>query len=493
MNGRNRSMTEDSTMAMPKVDMDSPRIIAAMKVTGIEPSDITEFKEVDTLVAQNEESQARRVELMQRKRRQLLKELDDTAAALDESLVEAILSPSAVEAEMRLDAHASLDVEKRKIDSKRERAKMDMLKELEKEMGTKTAFESTKKGKETWRQRLVEINKDKQEKLSARAETISVRGEKQGEALRKTRREDWNQKKDLMKKITDTNDRVTKQAEQRRLEWDATSEERSKKIAEIVQKSMDIQKGDEEDKLKKFQTTLTKQREREDRMMRVAEEALTTKRAKCAEKMDVVTEVLQGQQKERERVFMENSEKLERARKAGKDYQAEMSEKTRTAREKEMEKWLINREARRKETRERMTKIKSEITDSHTKSVEVREKYLEDTVYKQAQMKGLMEELVDQNKARISRSDDCAREQTLAKIRHTKDKIDTHVEQKRKVVKYRADALRDEMVGRNQLHDLKKVMQTASTKRINELLKDLDMPLLPVEPVKEEGEDDKKQ
>merc|ERR1712224_993430 len=106
--------------------------------------------------------------------------------------------------------------------------------------------------------------------------------------------------------------------------------------------------------------------------------------------------------------------------------------------------------------------LRSEISESHTKTLEIREKHFEETVYKKADMNRTMQELVKENKARIARSDECARDQTLTKIRHTKEKMDMFGAQQKQVENYRTNALRDEMIGRTQLNELKKVMQEAS-------------------------------
>lgn len=489
------SMASPRKDDLAKVDLESPRMIAAMKVTGIDIGELSELKfdEAEPSSSRQEESQQRRMELMDRKRRQLMRELDDTAAALDDSLVEAILSPSAMDAVIAMDSARVLEDEKSKIDDKRRRVKSEIQRELDREMKRMQAYASNQQSREDWRKRLKEKHDETADERQKWKDEKDKRIEKQEQTLNKTRKEDWTKRKETMKKIEENNDRVNKQAEERTQAWANLSEERRKKLSEIVQKSMDIQRGEEDDKIRKFEIQLAKQREREDRIEKAAEEALNKKREKHAHKMTVVNDCLQDQQRERERVFKENTEKMERARQAAKERFAEVAEKTRTNREKEMSKWLGNREAQRKERKAEILKLRNEFADSHTKSLEVREKYLEEMVYKKADMQSCMKELVDQNKARLARSEECAREQTLAKIRHTKDKIESNVEKQKQVNNYRTNAIREEMIGRTQLNELKVVMRDQSTKRINTFLKELDLPLLPTEAVKEEAEDDKKQ
>merc|ERR1719305_473655 len=240
---------------------------------------------------------------MERKRRQLIRELEDTAAALDETIVEAILSPTAADDLIEKDAHDTLNEEKRKIDVRRERVNREIQKEVEREMERNKAHDSDKKGREDWRRRLKEKNDEKAEELARRYDEIRRRTDKQEESLNKI------------------------------------SKERRSKIAEIVQKSMDIQKGVEDENIRKFEIMRQKQSEREERMQKAAEEALYQKRSKFADKMTVVSKKMQDKQDQRERTYEENLKRLEQARQAGKMLQEEVAERVRTAREKEMDKW----------------------------------------------------------------------------------------------------------------------------------------------------------
>lgn len=474
------------------LDFGSPRIIAAMKVTGIEASEIMEPSTIEDNPnsARDDDASQRRMELMERKRRQLLRELDDAAAMLDETVVDAILAPSPSAAS---DARVLLASEKQKIDSKRERARSEMQKELQREIGRKKAYESSQRGREDLKKRTKEANDVKAEDVQKRWEEVERRHNKQEESLARTMKEDIAKRKETLKMLDESEKRVTKQADERRQACIKEAEERRKKMAEIAQKSLDIQQALEDDILRKAAIAAEKQTQRQERLEKAAHEALQSKRSKFADKMGQVSDTLKDQQMEREKTFKEHQERLERARQASRDHQADVSDRARTNREKEHEKWNSNRERAKKDNNDKVKKLRAELDDSHQKSIDVKEKWLEETVYKQLKTKGCMDEIVQQNKARIARSEECAREQTLAKIRHTKEKISSQEEQRNEAMKYRTAALRDEMVERTQLNEVKTVMRDASTKRINQLLKEMGMPILPTEGVKEEGEHDKQQ
>lgn len=482
---------------MPKLDMDSPRVVAAMKVTGIDAADLVEVKLPELSPnGRKEEGLQRRAELMDRKRRQLLRELDDTAAALDDSLVEAILSPSAIEASMAVSANELLQAEKAKIDQRRERAKGEIQKELEREMERKQAFESTQKSREDWRKRVKERHEGRAEDVAKREDARRRHDANMDEKFKTATKLERDRRRELQKKLLETEERVAKHVELRQQQLASEQEERRKKLSDIAQRNFEHRQADEDEKCRRIEESLQRERERDERRQRAQEEAWAQaeqKRSKFSDKMSVVNERLQEEHQKREDTYRENAEKLERFRQAGKDHRAEIAERARTAREKELTKWQANKEVRRKEYRERMTKTRAEISEGHARSVEVRERHLEDSVYKKAELRGYLQELVEQNKARISRSDACAKEQTLAKIRHTKDKIENHLDQRRQIMVHRTNARKDEMVGKARVHVLKTTMRDASTKRINQILKELDMPLLPTETAKEEGDEANKQ
>jgi hypothetical protein len=236
-----------------------------------------------------------------------------------------------------------------------------------------------------------------------------------------------------------------------------------------------------------------KEMEREERMRKTFEDKLQQKREQHSDKMAKVSDTQQKNEENRWNTFNENMKKLAEARQRGMEQLNGVQERAKTHREKELQKWNTKRMERKNSYKAKLNKWKAEITDGHLKSMEVREKHLEDHVYKKAELRGYLQELVQQNQNRIARAEECTREQTLARIRNTNDKMEQHMRQKKQVMAYRANALKEEMIGKTQLMEIKAVMRDCPTKRINQLLSSLDMPLLPTESPKEGEEDTNKQ
>eukprot|EP00971_Amphidinium_carterae_P019129 376688-Amphidinium_carterae.1 len=72
----------------------------------------------------------------------------------------------------------------------------------------------------------------------------------------------------------------------------------------------------------------------------------------------------------------------------------------------------------------------------------LREQYLANTVGEKAANRALFREIVDMNKERLQRSNDTARELTLAKIQVGNAKLDAEKEQRNKALKYHAEVCR---------------------------------------------------
>mmetsp|Transcript_79310 Transcript_79310/g.137514 ORF Transcript_79310/g.137514 Transcript_79310/m.137514 type:complete len:496 (-) Transcript_79310:114-1601(-) len=490
---RNR---DDGTSAM-RLDLESPRITAAMKVLGIDEKDLqaTKVPEEAAKDSPRAEVMLRKQELMDRKRRQLIREIEMTADALDEDALEAILSPTSMESAEEVDLKELLDLEKKKIDSKRERVKLDLQKEISREMESKQLHEANQKSRDEWKKRLEEKQKGTKEEIMKRQDEKIKRDQKMDDKLKSVAKAEWQKRREMMKKLNETNERVSKQIADRKQMWADVQEERRKKMGEIAQKNLDFRMADEEEKLRKHERNAQREREREARLERLEEEAHQKKednRSKFSEKMQIVNDRLRQETQKKEKSFQENQEKWKVVHQQGATLREEASQKVRTARDKDFNKWQSNRNTQRRNYVERMKEMKQEVQAADQRSKETRANHLEESVYKKAEMRSYLAEVVEQNKARITRSDEYEREQMLAKIRATKNKIETHCETKKQIVNYRTNALRDEMQGRAQLQVLKSVVRDASTKRINQILKEFDMPLMSIEPAKE-GEEGQQQ
>merc|ERR1712187_961028 len=108
-----------------------------------------------------------------------------------------------------------------------------------------------------------------------------------------------------------------------------------------------------------------KEREREERVLRSHEEKLQRKRAQYSDKMAAVSARLQEEADMKLKLHNENMAKLMEAKQRGVERLEEVRDKVKTAREKETQKWHQNRMRNVQDNREKISKLKSEISESH--------------------------------------------------------------------------------------------------------------------------------
>merc|ERR1740123_1576648 len=135
---------------VPKLDFTHARVIAAMKVTGIQESDLVgsppplrvaatarlaiSDKAGDDKSGANtarSDTLARSKDFWERKQRQLIREVEATADALDESDVENILSPTHIDGDKLHESHM---VQKSAVDTMRDRNVSQLQREAKREI-----------------------------------------------------------------------------------------------------------------------------------------------------------------------------------------------------------------------------------------------------------------------------------------------------------------------------------------------------------------------
>jgi hypothetical protein len=267
-------------------------------------------------------------------------------------------------------------------------------------------------------------------------------------------------------------------------------------MADIADRNLQHQQAMEAQKDMQKESDMQKEHELQLRLEQARQEKISKaeeRKREFTSKMNSVREEQKRQEQEREKAYGENVAKLNAAREQGQQLLKQKAESSRESREKHVEKFTANKIARRKEKREEITALKSKISTDFARSIEVREKFMEENVGKKSDFRDIFTEIVQQNKARLQRSDECAREQIIAKVQATKDKIDGLLTQRQQVLDYRNAAHKESMKGKTHIKRLKEIVNDASTKRINQVLKELDMPLLPTEASKEGEEGEQKQ
>jgi len=463
-----------------KLDFTRPRTIAAMKVTGILEQDLVAkpLSHYEKTLANPERAQ-QKFDMMERKRRQLIREVQVIEDTLDEDKMNFLLNTEHKAEGGGIDLTAEYKAMQDKAESQRREVKMELQKIIGVEITKKEGHEEALKKRQEKEKAFLKVQAEERAKLVERAnlkkkkeETMAERLKSRGMVLSKARRE-------LDKKLQVSSDRATQHVEGKTQEWESIKQERRDKMAQIAKRNLDYLTNEAEDKMEKHDASLQKQLEIDDRLARVLEEKTgkaAEKQEKFTAKMLHVAETLEARQVAMEDNLKKSLGNLADARKRRSDEEkVNVVDSIRAKLTKERERWTKNRDTTRGELRGKMKELKAKIGEDRGA---VKDSQLEESNQERQEKRQFMEELVGMNKDRFRRSDDCEREKTLSKIQLTKDRIDSLIDQKNQVLHYRQGLMKETLVGQAQLNDMRLIIRDASPRKVNRLLKEMDMPPL---------------
>lgn len=478
--------------AVCNFDFSSPRTLAAMKVTGIKQSDLllspSATQEKESPVS---EGLRRRQEVMETKRRQLIRELERTLEALDESDIHAILTPPAVDS-TSLDS--KLKKQREQVDKMRSRLRVELEKSVQRITEETQAHGAAKNQRDLAEKRQQEFNKEQEDELKAQRAKREAQMSKVQERLQQQAKEHRAKMKELSGKLDTSRERATQVVNDRQSGESEKSRELSGRFARIAERRIAHEQALEDEAIRRHTETTRREREVQERLAaksQLMQDKVEERRGKVSGRGEKVQEAFLAQEKEREKTFKDSLEKMESARLQSQERINEITEKARAQREKEFNKFKTNRQTLVKEWRQKQSALRSEVESSHTKSVEIRSKFFEDTVYAKAANRGIFRDVVELNKAKLQRSEESSREQTIAKLQRNMARDEMLEEQRKQIIKSRTAVIKGSMADRMHLEHLKNVSKDtkeASVRRVNDMLRALDMPELPKSTSKEGDE-----
>jgi len=480
------------------IDLQSPKIIAAAKVTGILLTELSEPLAAES--PQPSEAEHRRREVMERKRLMLMQELEDTADNLDPVEINAIVSGRNTPAWRSFDDTAVYEREKARIDRNRAKALEDLrreaIREVEKEKATLEYTNDFEKKEE----RIREMQAAKVEKVQKMREMKLVAAENNRLALRVKRKEKHDQ---AVNRLKTKDDRFSKH-------MDELMKARESSLEAKHQKGADGWKRVVDKETKRFQHNMQKIAQEEMRF-EMLEDFLEARQLEMLQRQEqsatdttskaqIVQEYQQRKITKREDEFVEHMKRVTEGQSTREQNLKLASEKVRERREKQQTKWMQNRQAKSVERRGWAAKKKQEFAASlERKAATVRE-YREQCSTPRMLTRTIYNELVDQNRDRIQRVDESFRERTMQQIIDNKMRAESIEDQRRQVGEYRVDAVRERWYGKVQIEDLKDCMRNATPdqlrgnapSRLTDILQDLGV-TMPEPKNEKEGEEEEQQ
>mmetsp|Transcript_47494 Transcript_47494/g.119691 ORF Transcript_47494/g.119691 Transcript_47494/m.119691 type:complete len:519 (-) Transcript_47494:87-1643(-) len=505
-----------------KLDFKHPRVIAAMKITGIQQSDFSnkpllpkvlrsgalsarlaltdkggdKEKEKSGASTARGDALARTEEFWERKQRQLLKDLEETAEAMTDADVDAILTSDIADLG---ELQEEFNKQKAIVDRMRDRLGAQLRRDGDRALARSTAQDAAAKERDALAKLLEERFKEKRDALAAAADKRNAEHAKARERVKAGWKQAREARDAITQRLATQDERVTKMLEERNSGENSKTQELKSRMARIAEQRMAHEQMTFEDKVRRVEETLRREEEVSERLVRAREEAqakLEEKQSKFSGRLNQVLEKQQQQDRAREKAFLQNSKKMDAARALVTENTKAVLQASKDVRNKRLNTWTTNREKIGKETRERRLGIKDKVETMVAKAEENREKHYDDMVFSKAATRGLLEDVVEQNKVRIDRSDECARQQTLTKVERDMLRIETAHQQKQLLESHRVRVIKESLEGRTKVDELQRLDPAAgptSAKRVNEILRSLGMPPLQLAAPSKEGEEGQQQ
>lgn len=469
------------------LDLQNPRTIAALKVTGIQLSDL----ELDPQPAEgSSDIEIRRHEVKSLKVNRLLGELRETAESLDTRDVDALISGPG-----RVDERAVFQEEKARIDKQRERAKAELQRRAAWEVETQQAVIRQSKDLDIMSRRIAEQKEEKARKESAWREAKRTKVETNIKAARDRQMED---RKRMMDKIKETDERVDNNLEN-------ILKERGARKGWVQEKADEAARRLQEHEYTLFQTAMRKHLNNTKRTAEL--EGWIDRRDKDQMRSQMEAKghsdcrrqaVLDGQAtdaQEREKAATRTLRKLEKAREHAATNWSLLAETAKEKRTQQLERWTQNRQAQTAERRKRDQDMRAAMNKSGERTAQVVAEYRQATIGRYTGIRQIFDELVAENKERLDRSDETTREHRLDKISYQKACGESRDDQKKQANSYRVECFRERVAGQTQVEELhyllnlsmrssspsrsgaRSAASAAIGNRVNNILTDLGVPI----------------
>lgn len=439
---------------------------------------------------------ARTKELWEKKRSQLLHDLEQTADALEDEEVEAVLSPSKA-GDIELASKA--EELKERIEKMRRRQVAQLQRDAKRKLARSIAQEADQKKREELEVLLQDRAHQKNEKLTLNREKSAAQHAKAREKVVLGLKELVDKRRTIMKTLQKQGDHVSKMLEERFSGESEQQQEIQSRMAKIAEQTMTKEKTNYEKNLKRVEEYHVRQEEVQQRLMKQREDfgnRLTDRRKKFSGKLNEALDQQAQKEHLHEEQFLDKAAKLEAA-KAAQDLRAkEVMDKIAEQRDKQLTRYVANVEKNRIERRTELKKWRSKTKEGQQKAVACREHYHEELVFSKSANRFMLQELVDANKVRLARAQDSSREQTLAKVERDRARTDAADELKRRIDSRRIDLIKESMDSRAKVEELNGLDPSAgetNTRRINEILTQLGLePWSPPKKAKEEEDGQQK-
>lgn len=441
--------------------MASPRVRAAMRMLGISPADLR--GESDSARGAGGSSQ-RRAEMQQKKRRELVLEVEEMASGIADDFAGKLLvadpMAEARESGRMTGFHTARGDPKLadKLEALRQQAKSDVVRMRETEENRLRRAKEEAERDAAARKRIEDMRKEQQDKRDADVKAKEAAAEKKQQLIKAASQKRREEAKELMQKLQEGFEKGEEKHRQTMEQWGGIRVERSEKSATVRQRKeeRDIEMQDE--MARKYWQKQERVQQRQAGRKEQEQPRVDDDEAKFIERINYLRKVAEEKQAEREIAFGKTLDKMANAREVvDQSFQARV-QTSRAEAEKRTEKQAGRMREIRKQRREQNKDILDKLSKSD--AVDRASALRTEEVERIKEQREAMDDLVIQNKARLERAEEFAREQMLARILQNQARVDGMKEHQETLLHERRNILKDVLIEKDLCRDMLRTMKT---------------------------------
>lgn len=515
-----QSPEDKSRMDQIPVDLSSPRVQAAMRITGATVQNLTPRPLGDLKKEGMTESQAQlakvRHEKNEDRRKRLLQEIQETANALQEADVDALLSPTTIAptSQVTLSPQSKefdklltpsmkdlfdkmLDKQKDDMEETKKRSRSEIQRMLGEKIGASERKEHGDKKAEDERKVLADFKKEQKVTLAATVEARKKKHEKNAERLAEMEKAERKRMRELSTKLKETCDVAFEKAKQTRMGDEGKRQENRERMERINASKHRFQEELHGQRVEKYERQIMNEEILKDRRIEEKHMHMLQKQdewgAKFTKKMNSVQMKQIEDEQKRETNYKESSEKHESARDRAEELQKEKLQALAAEKTKRWNKLGTNQVANKEAYKLQVKEFRRKTTAGVDAALTYRDSVRGGAVQKLQDSREMVTSMVEETKARIKRADEYARKQTIARVQSNAARVQALMEQKDYLHKQRAANQKDCLIEKSHMKTTIECIKDPQPKKVNQLLKAMDLPLIPTGEHKEgeEGQEAK--
>lgn len=500
-----KSPDDKNKMDLP-VDLASPRVQAAMCIMGATVSNLTPRPLGDLKKEGMTESQQQLAKLRHEKneirRKRLIQEIDETANALQEADVDALLmkdmpSPSQLSAPQPKDFDklltpsmknlfdAMVEKQKEDVEETKKRSRSAIQRMLHEKIGFDGPggkMERIHQREEDKKKVLHDLRKEQKAQLIASVEARKKKHEKNAERLAEQQKAERIRMKELSTKLKETCDVAYEKAKHTRMGDEGKRQENRERMERINESKQRFQQELHEKRVERYEKQLMEENNLQESMLEEKHRKMTERQdqwgAKFTKKMTAVqVKQLEDEQK-RESDYKESQDKLQSARGRAEDLQKEKLDQLAKNKQTRWNKLGTNQAAAKEAYKATVKEYKQRAIKGVETANTYREAHRDDAKQKLIDTRDMMTGMVQETKARIQRADEYARKQTIARVQSNAARVQALMEQKEFLHRQRVANQKECMIERCHMKTTIDNIKDTQPKKVNQILKNLDLPLI---------------